>query len=78
MYLFIYEKTCLTNRVTHQNDINCLGNIIKFEKKMEKILFLPLEVILRSTNAKFSICLLVHGPESVTMHPHYSPTPTLF
>ena len=32
-HLFICLKTCLTSRVTHQNDRNCLGNIIIFEKK---------------------------------------------
>ena len=32
-HLFIYSNACLTSRVTHQNDRNCLRNIIIFEKK---------------------------------------------
>ena len=34
-HLFIYSNTYLISRVTNQNDRNCLGNIIKFEKKMK-------------------------------------------
>ena len=41
-HLFIYFlNTCLTSRVTQQKDRNCLGNIIKFEKKRKNPTFLP-------------------------------------
>ena len=60
LLLIFFSNTCPTSRVTHQNDRNCSGNIIKFEKKKitfinpPRALFCLLEVIFRSTIAKFS------------------------
>ena len=72
MLKFIFLNTiCLTSRVTHQNDRNCLENIFKFEK-IEIFFFLSARGHFKVNYCKVSIYLLVHGPEAVTMHPHYS------
>ena len=76
IYLFIILNTCLTSRVTHQNDRNFSGNIIKLKKQHFETLRWSFQGQLLQS---FQIYILVLG--SVTMHPPpptYSPPPTFF